>query len=287
MNFNLMKNIIQKTEKDLYKYCANKILPIYKTIDCNPKYLYARGEIPILLTAHLDTVHRQIPTDIFYDSNKKVLWSPEGIGGDDRCGVYSILHLISKGYRPHVLFTTGEEIGGIGADEFVFNYPVCPADVNYILEMDRHGKDDAVFYNCGNLEFQSYVLGFGFEKNYGSFSDISIISPEWEVASANLSMGYFNEHTFSEYIDLKILEDTINKTEHMLCDVNTKFFDHCPLYVNRYSKGYTYGGYKNRQYNYVQKNGQWVENKNKEIPLLEDGAGESVWPPNRFDEFLD
>ena len=245
MNFNLMRNVFQKTEADLYKYVSKRILPLYKTIDFDPKYIYAKGEIPIMLAAHMDTVHRKIPSDIFYDKTKKVIWAPEGIGGDDRCGVYSILHLITQGYRPHILFTTGEEVGGIGADEFVFNYPLCPVDINYILELDRHGTDDVVFYNCNNRDFHEYVQSFGFKKAWGTFSDISIISPAWEVASANVSMGYFNEHTTAEYVNLTILENTISKVTNMLCDTSTSFFDYVPTYVTKYHNGYAYKEYRN------------------------------------------
>jgi hypothetical protein len=244
MNFNLLRNVFQKTEKDVLKYCASKILPLYHTVDVDSKYIYAKGEIPVMLTAHMDTVHRQIPSDIFYDKKKKMIWAPEGIGGDDRCGVYSVLYLIAQGYRPHILLTTGEETGGAGADAFVFNYPLCPVDINYILELDRHGIDDVVFYNCNNTDFHKYVQSFGFKKAFGTFSDISIISPAWEVASANVSMGYFNEHTTAEHVSLTVLEDTISKVTHMLCDTPTGFFDYVPLYVTRRYNGYTYKEYR-------------------------------------------
>ena len=82
-------------------YC-NKIL-------CTDKYLFAKGDINIMLVAHLDTVHKDVPT-VYYDKEKKVLWSPDGIGGDDRCGVYAILEIL-KEYKPYILFTTDEEKG--------------------------------------------------------------------------------------------------------------------------------------------------------------------------------
>jgi hypothetical protein len=249
VNFNLLTNVFQKTEKDVLKYCARKVLPLYKTVDINTKYIYAKGEIPIMLTAHMDTVHKKIPENIFYDKSKKVVWSPEGIGGDDRCGIYAILQLISQGYRPHILFTTGEETGGAGAEEFILDYPMCPIDVNYVLELDRHGVDDVVFYNCNNRDFHEYIQAFGFNKAWGTFSDISIISPAWEVASANISMGYFNEHTSSEYVNLTILENTISKVVNMLCDTSTSFFDYCPTYISKWHNGYQYDGYRAPKYN--------------------------------------
>ena len=56
-----------------------------------PGYLYAEGTIPVLLVAHMDTVHRQPVEQICYSEDKAVAMSPQGIGGDDRCGVHSLL----------------------------------------------------------------------------------------------------------------------------------------------------------------------------------------------------
>ena len=51
-----------------------------------PGYLYAEGTIPVLLVAHMDTVHRQPVEQICYSEDRAVAMSPQGIGGDDRCG---------------------------------------------------------------------------------------------------------------------------------------------------------------------------------------------------------
>ena len=59
----------------------------------------------------------------------------------------------------------------------------------------------AFFYYCNNIPFIEYVkpLWVSFE-NWGSFSDISILCPKWEVAGVNLSIGYENEHSFRNFI---------------------------------------------------------------------------------------
>ena len=46
------------------------------------------------------------------------MMSPQGIGGDDRAGVYMILRLIQD-LHCHVLFCEAEETGGHGAKAFV------------------------------------------------------------------------------------------------------------------------------------------------------------------------
>lgn len=53
-------------------------------------FLYASGELPVLLVAHLDTVHHQTVRDICYSAERRIVMSPQGIGGDDRAGVFMI-----------------------------------------------------------------------------------------------------------------------------------------------------------------------------------------------------
>ena len=106
-------------------------------------FLYAEGTVPVLLVAHLDTVHRTQPETICYSTDGTVMMSPQGIGGDDRAGVYMILRLIQR-VHCHVLFCEDEETGGHGARAFTKS-GIKP-EVNYIVELDRTGSNDAVFY---------------------------------------------------------------------------------------------------------------------------------------------
>lgn len=139
--------------------------------------------------------------------------SPQGIGGDDRCGVYMILELL-RDFKCHVLFCEDEECGGVGANKFTAS-KIHPK-VNYIVEMDRRGSNDAVFYRCDNPEFTDFVLGFGFEENHGSFSDISVVAPYLKTAAVNISAGYFNEHRQHEYIDMYAVENNIRRIGEMI-----------------------------------------------------------------------
>ena len=150
-------------------------------------FLYAQGTVPVLLVAHLDTVHRTQPETICYSADGTVMMSPQGIGGDDRAGVYMILRLIQSCHC-HVLFCEDEEPGGHGARAFTKS-GIGP-DVNYIVELDRVGNNDAVFYQCRNRQFEQYINGFGFQTAFGSFSDISILAPHLNLAAVNLSTGY-------------------------------------------------------------------------------------------------
>lgn len=186
-------------------------------IKSTKKYIIAEGDIPICLVAHLDTVGKNPPKHIFYDNTQHVMWSPELLGADDRAGVYAIIDIINDGYRPHVIFTTDEEQGALGAQAVVTRYPDCPLEnLKAIFQLDRRGQNDCVFYDCDNPDFENYVESFGFKTAYGSFSDISVLAPSWKVAAANLSIGYFNEHSETEHLFCDYMEETIGKVKKIL-----------------------------------------------------------------------
>lgn len=235
-------------------------------------FLYAEGTFPVLLCAHMDTVHKT-PVKNLCKSDTGVWMSPEGIGGDDRCGVYMILQII-RHYNCSVLFTEDEEIGCIGAGKFVAS-GIKP-DINYIIEFDRKGKQDCVFYQCDNPEFTEYIEKAGFVTASGSCSDISKIAPALGKAAVNLSCGYYNPHSTNEYIVLNDMWDTVRKVEQLF-DKPLKSFE----FIQKvYSYDSYYGGahkydmnawYREHpEYDYRDKEWDadkrcWVEKKNKSV----------------------
>lgn len=208
-----LETIVGMTQKELKSALNAKLTSIGYTPVSKKGFLYAEGDAPVLLVAHLDTVHKQPVSRILYSKDGNLMMSPEGIGGDDRCGVYMILQLIEE-MRPFILFTEDEEIGCVGARDFAKS-KIHP-QVNYIVEMDRRGGNDAVFYGCDNPEFTEFVCSFDFEKAHGSFSDISVIAPKLGVAAVNISSGYYNEHSRHEYINLYEVERNIQRIKTMI-----------------------------------------------------------------------
>ena len=213
-------SIFRKTQKELHSYILKRMMEFYPTsITATKKYIMAQGDIPIMLVAHLDTVFPE-PTrhdmQIFYDQSHKVMWSPEGLGADDRAGVILILKILEAGYRPHILFTHDEEIGGLGAIDVTIDFPKPEWDMRYIIQLDRMGYNDCVFYSCDNQEFISYVESFDFAYSFGSFSDISILMPAWKVAGVNVSVGYLDEHFESEYWHVDWANETYYRIIAML-----------------------------------------------------------------------
>ncbi len=192
---------------------SGKDCVILKTKSTKPK---------VCLVCHTDTFF-DIEKDkrIFHDKEKGVLWSPDGLGADDRAGIYACLKLyeeIPEPYKPMVLFCDEEESAGIGAMCASFNSPFKDilSDVLYFIELDRRGFGSCVFYNHEPYDFVKSIEGWGYKKARGTFTDISIIGKELGICSVNLSIGYYQEHSRSEYLVISEMENSIARVKKML-----------------------------------------------------------------------
>ena len=195
-----------------------------KAVARKGNFLLVQGEAPVLLVAHLDTVHKEPVLTICASEDGNILMSPQGIGGDDRCGVYVLANTYeAAGKKPWLIFTCGEETGGIGARAFAEEYaegklPKGLENLKCMVEIDRKGSRDAVYYDCANEDFEAYITGKGFRTAHGSFSDISILAPALGVAAVNLSAGYYDAHTLHERINCKELEQIAEKVAGIVAD---------------------------------------------------------------------
>lgn len=210
----LLESILKKSQPELKKWLYRELKARGRQPKSRKGFLYAPGTLPVLLVAHLDTVHKSQPTQIYYTADKQRCMAPEGVGGDDRCGVYIILRLL-EAFPCHVLFTEDEETGGVGAS--LFNKSNIRPKLHYILEFDRAGSRDAVFYDCANEDFTRFITGFdSLVEEWGTFSDISLLAPALGVAAVNLSSGYYHAHTKSEYIVIPEMEAMIATASRIL-----------------------------------------------------------------------
>lgn len=195
-------------------------------------FLYAKGTVPVLLVAHMDTVHKQQCKQIVDDNGRKS--SPQGIGGDDRCGVFIIMNIVRE-LHCSVLLCEDEESGTVGARKFTKTDYIDNLDVNYMIEFDRKGSEDAVFYSCDNKDFTNFVIdATGFKFATGSFSDISVLMPAAKLAGVNLSCGYYKPHTVDEYVVYSEMMNTVNAALALIGTECEKPFE----YVAQTYKGY-------------------------------------------------
>ena len=243
-NINIKKNkLFEKlcyfTQPELKNYLVQKL-----GMEKGDGWCYRQGTFPVLLTAHMDTVHKVQCKKVKYWINKNeqtVVTSDVGIGGDDRCGIYMILKILEK-VDCFVLFCEDEEIGSVGARKFI-KTDLCKnlkGKFKYIIELDRAHDRDAVFYDDDNKEFHKFITKEFWKEDYGSFSDICVLSPEMGISSVNLSCGYYGAHTTSESVILDELERSIEETIKLLdrTDVNAEPYEYEEM-------RYSYSAYDN------------------------------------------
>jgi hypothetical protein len=250
---------ICKFEKGKLKnYLKNELSKYYEEVISEDGFLFANGN-EIVVTAHLDTTphleygKRMLVKDVYeyIENNKHVVKSPQGIGGDDRCGVYMILEILKRtDLRPTIVFCEDEEIGCVGSNKFTnTKYIKLLENKYFIIELDRRGSNDIVFYDDTNEDFQSYVEEVtGYEINWGTCSDISYLCPACGISGVNLSCGYYNEHHKDETVVLEEMERTLNTTINLIKEgiKNNKQFE----YIEKvYTKSYGYYNYDGISYN--------------------------------------
>ena len=241
--------LCKKSEEELKWYLKARLKDFgYEVVD-EVGFLYAKGkgdEGEILVTAHMDTVHKEVCRKVYVNKKKgkTIIKSPQGIGGDDRCGVYIILRLLENGHRPSVLFCEEEEKGGIGSGFFCeTKYIDEVAEMRFAIELDRANANDAVYYDDDNEEFKDAVYkATGYVEEWGSFSDISVVCPSAGISGVNLSCGYYKAHTVKEYVVFEEMENTIKATEKLL-KVKEGFKYTPVIWDTSYGTGYNYYGY--------------------------------------------
>lgn len=251
-NFNMagFRLICQSDTEDLFEYLSNQMEKLYGDENCviDNDWLYCNGDIPVCLCAHLDTVHKELPLQIYLEPEYNIITSPQGIGGDDRCGVYIILSILKEfekiGALPSIFFSTDEETGSkttIAASKYLKeNNPEMIDRLCFFVQLDRKNYVDAVYYQCGNKEFKEYINSYGFQEAFGTRTDISILCRDFDKAGVNFSCGFQNEHHLDEYVLIDVMDSTHEKLTKILKELDTnKKFKHKAL-TTLYSKDKSY-----------------------------------------------
>lgn len=246
-------NICKMDQMNLKKFLGAELKKYYRNVISQDGFLYVKGKDKIAVTAHMDTVHHeQIKTfNELHENGLHIVSSPQGIGGDDRCGIYMILEILKRTkFRPTIVFCEDEEIGGVGSDKFTkTNFMKNLEKMYFMIELDRRGNNDVVFYNDENKEFHRYVEKVtGYKENWGSFSDISNLAPVAGVSAVNISCGYHNEHTTDEYVVIEEMENSIKTVIKLIKEglKDKKQYEYIEEigYFNDYNYGYPYSNIK-------------------------------------------
>ena len=167
------------------------------------------------VACHIDTVHSIVDEPKLFEwidpiDGRRQWFSADGIGGDDKCGIFVTLSMLANDNitAMKAFFYADEEVGAVGAkastaDKSWYN------DVGYIIEADRRGSTDLIFAANGTAmaskTFKDLVIEtlkpMGFSPATGSYTDVMKIQDKLNVSVMNISCGYYDPHSTTESID--------------------------------------------------------------------------------------
>lgn len=179
------------------------------------------------IVAHLDQVQREHSKDFKAIETEDIIfgYSPknrrrEGLGADDKNGIWIALKCLEKCECIKVAFFVSEEIGCVGsrgADLSFFE------DTRFVIEPDRRGYEDLIIdISFTSLCSNDFLRDIGFEK-FGYKEESGMMTDVLElkerglgVSCINLSCGYYEPHTHEEFTVKKDLLNCLRLVEHII-----------------------------------------------------------------------
>jgi len=147
-------------------------------------------------------------------------------GADDGAGMWLLLEMIEAGVPGTYIFHRGEECGGIGSNYMAKYEAEFLSQFTHAIAFDRKGTNSIITHQLGRCcsdgfakEFGDYLYNLSDTlinlrlDDTGLFTDTANyveIIPE----CTNISIGYYNEHTSVEWLNinyLQTLRDTMIK----------------------------------------------------------------------------
>ena len=180
------------------------------------------------IVAHMDQVQKEHSHDFQVVETKDILFGfslknvqLEGLGADDKNGVWIALKCLKKYDTLKCAFFVGEEIGCIGSSKCDMSFFT---DCRYVLQCDRRGGNDLIPNVGGWTELCSKEFleaigyeAFGFKTTTGMMTDVEALKNRGlAVSSLNISVGYYRPHSDEEYTVKSELRNTLAFVENII-----------------------------------------------------------------------
>ena len=173
------------------------------------------GESHTIFAAHCDTCHDGGGVNSYTVSKGMVYAKDECLGADDGAGVAILCHMMSNNIPGRFIFTTGEEIGGVGARHIADTYPEMLAKYDRSICFDRAGTSEIITVQggqrCASTEMAEELAWkladldlLYAESTHGTFTDNKLWR-DYVPCNVNLGVGYEYQHGSKEQLDLKHL----------------------------------------------------------------------------------
>ena len=203
----------EKTMKKFIKGYVKKHIPgvTFRSDHVGNLYMIrGNSETYPCIVAHLDQVQREHSKDFKAIETEEIIfgYSPknrrrEGIGADDKNGIWIALKCLEKYECIKVAFFVSEEIGCVGsrnADLGFFE------DTRFVIEADRREYEDLItdisFTSLCSNDFLRDIgfERFGYKEKPGMMTDVLELKERGlGVSCINLSCGYYEPHSDEEF----------------------------------------------------------------------------------------
>ena len=162
------------------------------------------------IVAHLDQVQRLHSKDFRAIETEDIIfgYSPsnrcqEGLGADDKNGIWIALQCLIKYEALKIAFFVGEEVGCVGSGAANIEFF---SDCRFVIQPDRRGYSDVItqisWESLCSEQFLSEIHPeqFGYKPTDGLMTDIEALRGNGlEISCINLSCGYYEPHTDQEF----------------------------------------------------------------------------------------
>ena len=233
----------ERTMKNFIRRCVRKHIPGAKTRTDKMGNLYIIKGIAQTypcIVAHLDQVQRNHSKDFIPTETKELIfgYSPrnrrqEGLGADDKNGIWIALRCLEKYGTLKVAFFVEEETGCRGSSQADMDFF---KDCRFVIQPDRRGYKDLIttigWTELCSDEFLKAIgyKQFSYQKTEGAMTDILALKENGlEISCINLSCGYYEPHTDNEFTVKADLLNCLYLIEHII-ETCTEVYPHADIW---------------------------------------------------------
>lgn len=240
----------KKLKRFIKKWVADNIEGVECTWDNAGNVYFTKGisETYPVVVAHLDQVQKAHSKDFKAVITEDIVfgYSPsekeyQGLGADDKNGLWIALKCLETFDVIKVAFFVGEEIGCVGSSKCDMNFF---ADARFVVEPDRRGGNDLITEISGyDIASEAFLnafdyASFGYKKTSGLMTDVLELTERGVgVACINMSCGYYNPHSDEEFTVISDLLNALDLVEHIITTCTD---------VYAHKATYSYGGYNGK-----------------------------------------
>ncbi len=190
------------------------------------------------IAAHLDQVQRLHSKDFTAIETEEIIFGyssrnkrQEGLGADDKNGIWIALKCLEKYKILKLAFFVSEEKGCVGSENAVIDFF---ANCRFVIEPDRKGCQDIITeINWTSLCSPDFLKAtghekFGYKETDGMMTDILALKEKGlGISCVNLSCGYYEPHTDHEVTVKEDLMGCLRLVEHIIGNC-TETYPHQP-----------------------------------------------------------